>query len=111
MSSGIVKAMNNIMLLCLVFILISQSGHCAHTGYRLPEMKHLLKVLHIQEDSLHDGQNFFSVEGRRVYVAVKNDLIADVGYVVFPAELKAASNTPILNFLERYFLLFRLSSA
>ncbi len=94
-----------LLLLCLTAILIPRGGHSAGVGYRLPEMRHLLKALHIQEDSLHDGLNFFSVEDRRVYVAVKNDKIADMGYVVFPAELKAAANTPILNFLERYFLL------
>ncbi len=93
------------ILQILVTIILPCASLCARPSYRLPEFKHLVTMLRIQEDSLCEGKNYFHTGKMKVYVDVRKNLVADMGYVVFSDDLKAAANTPILNFLERYFLL------
>lgn len=98
------KAFRNLTLLAIAIILPS-TGVCGRIGYRTPELRRLASALQIQEDSLREGKNFFTFGQKHLRVDISRNTVTDLGYVIFPEELKAAAGTPILNFLERYFLL------
>ncbi len=98
------KTFRNLTLLAIAIILPSTSI-CGRLGYRTPELRRLASALQIQEDSLREGKNFFTLGQKHLRVDLSRNTVTDLGYVIFPEELKAAAGTPILNFLERYFLL------
>jgi hypothetical protein len=68
------------------------------------EVKRLVTALHINVDSLQEGINTFDIKKRQVKVMLNDGQVTFVGYHLFTDEMKAMLKTPILNFLERYFL-------
>ena len=88
-----------IVFLCLLHI--SAKGQVA---YRSMEVERLAKTLKVNADSLHEGQNSFMVNDRRIWVRFNGNTVSSIGYSLFSDDLKFAANTPILDFLERYFL-------
>ena len=89
------------LLLCLCLLPLSASSS---VRYRTAELKRLSEVLQVQIDSIHEGENTISVGDRLVRIQLNEGMVSSMGYVLFPDELKAMAHTPILNFLERYFL-------
>lgn len=76
----------------------------ADTTFRSAELQRLAGVLHICADSLHEGTNNFRVSGRSVKLRCQQGRVQTIGYHLFTDEMKSAVGTPILDFLERYFL-------
>ena len=77
----------------------------AEASYRSAEVKRLVTQLNLNVDSLKDGLNCFDVGNRVVCLQSVNGQITTIGYQLFTNEMKEMAKTPILNFLERYFLL------
>ncbi len=75
------------------------------TQFRSLKLKHLVSALHLNIDTLHDGINTLQLNNRPIRVKLFKQQVVSVGYELFPEELKAAAKTPIMDFLERYFLL------
>ena len=76
----------------------------AEPVYRSAELKRLVNALHLNVDSLHEGMNSFVLQDRQVKLLYNNGQISSIGYLLFPEEIIAAAQTPIMSFLERYFL-------
>ena len=74
------------------------------TTYRSLKLKQLVSALRLNADTLRDGETVFTINNRQVKVSVANHTVTAVGYHLFSDELKALARTPILDFLERYFL-------
>ena len=88
-----------ILLLCLICY---NAG--AEPAYRSMEIKRLVQILQLNVDSLLEGVNTYNIKGRQVKLRYNNGQISSIGYLLFPEELIAAAQTPIMSFLERYFL-------
>lgn len=76
----------------------------AASGFRSDELKRLVGELRLNVDSLPDGSFLFDVNGREVKICVLHDMVQSVGYNLFSDDFKAAAHSPVLDFLERYFL-------
>lgn len=81
------------------------TGVKAEPTYRTSELKRLVGLLRLNVDSLHEGDNYFTSLGRQVKVSITDGEVTLIGYHLFSNEFKSLAHTPILNFLERYFLM------
>lgn len=90
--------------LVLLFLLLSQSTVEAAPTFRSKKLQKLAAAIRLNPDSLRDGFNMLTVNGRQVKVTVVGGQVTTMGYHLFSDELKAMAATPILTFLERYFL-------
>jgi len=90
----------------MVFLLLFLSHNVAKAdvAFRSKEVERLVTMLRVTPDSLAEGINMLNVRGRRVKVLLNERVVTFVGYDLFSDELKSLARTPILNFLERYFL-------
>ena len=61
-------------------------------------------MMQIDVDSLHEGQNVVSVRGRDVILRCFHGQVQNVGYRLFSDDMRRAIHSPVLDFLERYFL-------
>ena len=95
----ILRYINLLICLCL-FSLCAKSS----VRYRTAELKRLSEALQVQADSIHEGVNVIYVGNRLVRIQKNDGMVSFMGYILFSDEMKAMAHTPILNFLERYFL-------
>lgn len=72
--------------------------------YRTSEIERLITKLKINVDSIHEGINTYEIGKRQVKLVFTGGQVTFVGYHLFSNEMKTMVRTPILNFLERYFL-------
>lgn len=72
--------------------------------YRTSELNRLTQALQLNPDSMVEGKNDLVVNGRHIYAQIDNGMLTSLGYCLFPHDLKRIAQTPVLNFLERYFL-------
>lgn len=87
----------------LVLLLLATSAH-AQCSFRTEELKRLVSTLKIDPKSLEEGENYQSVNGIGMIIRVKGNVIDHVGMRVFSSDLRKLDNSPIFDFLERYFL-------
>ena len=85
---------------CMVAILTTS----AHTGYRTAELQRLATALALDETKLKEGENYLLLNKQPIIVCVKNNTVSHIGLRLFSKEMRNAGNSPIFNFLERYFL-------
>lgn len=95
----ILRYINLLICLCLLSLCAKSS-----VRYRTEELKRLYEILQVHTDSIHEGVNTISVGNRLVNIRIDDGMVSFIGYVLFPGEMKAVVHTPILDFLERYFL-------
>ena len=97
---------NLLLTYCLIILLmlLSLSTVDAAPSFRSKKLQKLATVLPLNTDSLHEGLNMQTINGRQIKVTVTGNQIMTIGYHLFTDELKAIAATPILTFLERYFL-------
>jgi len=95
----------NIFSILILLLCYCPSQIQAETVYRSAELKHLVNELHINVDSLHEGMNRFTVFGRKVKLRYDKGCVQSLGYDLFTDDMKHAIQSPVLDFLERYFLL------
>ena len=72
--------------------------------YRTSELDRLTQALQLNPDSMVEGKNDLVVNGRHIYAQIDNGMLTSLGYCLFSNDQKRVMHTPILNFLERYFL-------
>lgn len=95
------------ILLLLILQSVCFSTLQLHAGtivFRTAELQRLASVLHICADSLHEGTNTFTVEGRSLRLRCQQGRVQTIGCHLFTDETRSALGTPIPDFLERYFL-------
>ena len=91
---------------CLVLLSLMHSPSLVEAAptFRSQKLQKLAAALRLNADSLREGQNLLTVNNRQVKVTVVGGQVTALGYDLFTDELKAVAATPILTFLERYFL-------
>lgn len=96
---GILRYVSILIYLCFMALCASSS-----VRYRTAELKRLSEALHVQTDSIHEGENTIYVGNRLVRIQIDEGTMSFMGYMLFSNEMKEMAHTPILNFLERYLL-------
>lgn len=91
-------------LLFLTLILVFSLSAKAQTAYRTAELQRLAKVLAIDGTVFHEGFNDVVAGQRKVVVGVSNNTVNHIGLHLFSDEMRQSVHTPVLQFLERYFL-------
>lgn len=77
----------------------------AQVGYRTSELKRLATVLEIDESHLPaDGYQYLTSKGRQITVCTKDHQVSHIGLKLFDEEMRRLDKSPVLDFLERYFL-------
>ena len=97
--------MIRVHLICVIACTcLSHISAKAQLQYRTNELNRLTQALQLNPDSMLEGQNNLLVNGRLIRAQVDNGVLNSLGYCLFSDDLKTMAHTPILNFLERYFL-------
>ena len=76
----------------------------AQTGFRTSELQRLAVALSLDDKKLKDGENYLLVNKQPIIVCVSNNTVSHIGLRLFSKEMRNAGNSPIFDFLERYFL-------
>lgn len=76
----------------------------AQKAYRTQELQRLATTLKIDVSQLHEGYNHLFVENVPLTVHLQNDVVDHIGLSLFSDEMREVSQTPVFDFLERYFL-------
>ena len=91
----------------LLYIIIGMAfvlNAFSQISYRTAELKRLASVMAIDMSALKEGYNLLSLNNRPLVVIVKNNAISHIGWQLFSKDAREVGNTPVLDFLERYFL-------
>ena len=88
------------IVICLVAVLTS----AAQTQYRTSELKRLVTVLNLDVSMLPNGYSHTEANGLTLTTHLTGNTLDHIGIRLFNDELRAAANSPIFDFLERYFL-------
>ncbi len=91
------------LILCCAVALSSS----ARTVYRTAELERLATVLRVDGASLAEGYSHPVVAGVTLTVHRQGGVVDHLGCRLFSDELRKAVHSPVLNFLERYFLQLR----
>lgn len=96
------------IILIIFLILTSRLVSVAQNEYRTDLLVRMASKLKIAEqlDTLRDSiyYNLFSYRERPLTVIVDNHRVEHIGYHLFTNEHRDVFHTPVINFLERYFL-------
>jgi hypothetical protein len=77
----------------------------AQVRYRTSELQRLASVLSLNGPAIaNDGIHYQTVDGKPVVVRVTNGTVSHIGIRLFGEQIRALDKSPILDFLERYFL-------
>lgn len=76
----------------------------AQPQFRTTELRRLAKVLSLDLQTLPEGYSYQSVQGMQLTIHTKGQTIDHIGLRLFSDQMRSMNNTPILDFLERYFL-------
>lgn len=76
----------------------------AHANFRTAELQRLAAAIPLQVNDTATGYVHETVDGRAYVYHINRGMIDHVGLSLFRDDLKAMADTPILDFLERYFL-------
>lgn len=88
------------LFMCMALVV----GASAQKAYRSSELRRLSSVLDINDKSLKEGYNYLTVNQKPIIVIVRNNTISHIGLHLFSEEIRQIDNTPVFDFLERYFL-------
>ena len=89
-----------LLLICLIALLPATAGRT----FRTAELGRLAMVLAVDVDALPDGYSYPTARGLRLTIHVNNCTVDHIGRQLFTEEFRQQVNTPVLDFLERYFL-------
>lgn len=76
----------------------------ARMQFRTAELQRLAGVLPLDMQTLTEGYNHPVVNGKVLTVRVRTQVIDHIGLQLFSDELRRLESSPVLDFLERYFL-------
>ena len=72
----------------------------AQTRYRTAELLRLAEACGVQDSSRHDDPTSKNI----IITYEKDSVVTHIGYLLFSEEMKQVAKSPVLPFLERYFL-------
>lgn len=95
--------MKRIVLYILICLMVAPNA-LAQKQFRTPELERLAIVLSLDVQILKEGYNHSTAQGLQLNVHVKDKTIDHIGLLLFSDELRILGNSPVFDFLERYFL-------
>lgn len=94
----------NKRLLYIILSLILTLTASAQKNYRTAELRRLATLLAVDESSLKEGYNYLDLKNQHIVVTVKGNTVMHIGLRLFAEDTRKLDNTPVFDFLERYFL-------
>lgn len=89
------------IILCISISLLSM----AQVSYRTSELKRLASVLSLDESTIaSNGNHYLTADNKPIVVRVSDGMVSHIGIRLFSEEMRSLEKSPILDFLERYFL-------
>ena len=89
------------IIICISVSLLATS----QVSYRTSELKRLASVLSLDESAIaSDGSHYLTAANKPIVIRVSNGMVSHIGIHLFSDELRNLEKSPILDFLERYFL-------
>lgn len=79
----------------------------AQPQFRTSELQRLANVLSLDTKALQEGYNYPRMQGLQLTVHTREQVIDHIGIRLFTEQLRVMGNSPIFDFLERYFLQLR----
>ena len=77
----------------------------SQVSYRTSELKRLATVLSLDETAIaSDGSHYLTAANKPIVVRVADGTVNHIGIRLFSEEMRSLEKSPILDFLERYFL-------
>lgn len=76
----------------------------AQVKYRTAELRRLSTVLTVDESALKEGYNYLKYNNQQIVVTVKDNMVTHIGLRLFAEGTRQLDDTPVFDFLERYFL-------
>ena len=76
----------------------------AQITFRTSELHRLASTLKIDVEKLHDGYNYLATGNTPLVIHLQKDVLDHIGLSLFSEEMRQMSQTPVFDFLERYFL-------
>lgn len=98
--------MKQLVLYIISFLLFSTSA-TAQVKFRTSELQRLASTLNIDASSLPDGFSHPTAKGLHLTVRVEENTVEHIGLLLFSDDIRSVGNSPIFDFLERYFLLLK----
>lgn len=83
----------------------------AQVQFRTAELQRLASILSLDTSMLAEGYSHPTANGCSLTVRVSGQTVNHIGLQLFSDEMRSVANSPILDFLERYFLQLRFPSA
>ncbi len=104
------RLLSSLRVIMLTVVVSSFSLSEAAT-FRSATLKGLAQRLSLKADSLGEGMHLLHIDGRKAYILVENGVVENIGYQLFPIEMKMHGNSAMMDFLERYFMELQHPSA
>lgn len=98
--------MKQFILYIISFLLFSTSA-TAQVKFRTSELQRLASTLNIDAATLPDGFSHPTAKGISLTVRVEENTVEHIGLFLFSDDIRSVGNSPIFDFLERYFLLLK----
>lgn len=77
----------------------------AQVSYRTSELRRLASVLSLDESAIaSEGSHYLTAANKPIVVRVTDGTVSHIGIRLFSDEMRSLERSPILDFLERYFL-------
>lgn len=86
---------------CWLFMTISV---LAQSSFRTNELKRLAKSIGVDSATIREGYNYPTVQGCYLVVRMQDNIIHHLGMRLFSADIRQLDDSPVFDFLERYFL-------
>lgn len=94
------KSLKFLLLICLTAL----PPATASRTFRTAELGRLAMALAVDVDALPDGYSYPTAKGLRLTIHANKGCIDHIGLQLFSEEFRLKANTPVFDFLERYFL-------
>ena len=98
--------MKQLVLYIISFLLFSTSA-TAQVKFRTSELQRLAKTLNIDASTLPEGFSHPTAKGLHLTIRVEDQMVDHIGLQLFSDDIRSVGNSPIFDFLERYFLLLK----
>lgn len=106
------KQLYSLTLLLLLAFAVGEAQTPQPTiAFRSATLQRLATGLKMPTNTLCEGYNHLTLDGRNITVHLTAGEIDHIGQSLFPDEMKTATTTLLLNFLERYALELRMPEA
>ena len=92
------------LLYIIIGVALLLTSASSQTVYRTAELQRLAMILAIDAATLQEGYNYVDADRQRIVVTKTNHTVNHIGLRLFNEDMRKIGDTPVMDFLERYFL-------